>query len=237
MCSKKATGSSHYRDEFAFRFEIPKEDLSLQAVRIEDDVPVLLFKVAKKVPTITEDDVATCIRLSLDHKRPEFFYTRFLFDHPLAGAGRHYKYYKPDYLRRTSIGETLANIDWLMKCLHVGVRGDKENGIFQSWAAVSNLNGLVSHEFFPRDMTKPRSVFMTCKEVSTYDDESQLVFIGDPRIAIDQKCNPGFSNYITQHYDSIAYYDEPLFLKMKEIIKLILAAEWLRDKGVQFSQK
>ena len=238
MCSKKTTAySSEYEDGFAFQFEIPKEDLSLQAVCIEDDAPVLLFEVAKKVPTISESDVATCIRLSLDYKRPEFFYTSFLPDHPLAGAGRHYKYYKPEYLRRTSIGETLANLDWHMKCLNIGVRGDKERGIFRSWAATSNLEGLASREFFPQDSTEPSSVFMTCKEVCTYNDESQLVFVKDPKIAIDQQHNPGYSNYVTQNFDSIAYYDEPLFFKMKEIIKLTLAAEWLRDKRVQFSKK
>ena len=238
MCSKKTTAySSVYEDGFAFQFEIPKEDLSLQAVCIEDDAPVLLFEVAKKVPTISESDVATCIRLSLDHERPGFFYKRFLPNHPLAGAGRHYKYYKPDYLRRTSIGETLANLDWQMKCLNIGVRGDKERGIFRSWAATSNLEGLASWESFPQDSTEPSSVFMTCKEVCIYDDGSKLVFAKDPKIAIDEQHNPGYSNYITQNFDSIAYYDEPLFFKMKEIIKLILAAEWLRDKGVQFSKK
>ena len=124
-----------------------------------------------------------------------------------------------------------------MKCLHVGVRGDKERGIFRSWAATSNLEGLASKEFFPKDSTAPSSIFMTCKEVCTYDDESQLAFVKEPKIAIDQQHNPGYSNYVTQNFDSIAYYDEPLFFKMKEIIKLILAAEWLRDKGVQFSKK
>ena len=130
MCSKKAAYSSEYEDGFAFQFETPKEDLSLQAVCIDDSASVLLFKVAKKVTTISEGDVAACIRLSLDHKRSEFFYNSFLPDHPLAGAGRHYKLYNPSYLRHTSIGETLADLDWYMKCLNVGVRGDNERVIF-----------------------------------------------------------------------------------------------------------
>ena len=67
MCSKKAAYSSEYEDGFAFHFETPKEDSSLQVVCIEDGAPVLLFKVAKKVPTISEADVAACIRLCLDH--------------------------------------------------------------------------------------------------------------------------------------------------------------------------
>ena len=39
-------------------------------------------------------------------------------------------------------------------------------------------------------------------------------------------------------YPSIAYHDEPLFLKMQELIKLILAAEWLMDeKAVKISRE
>lgn len=47
-----------------------------------------------------------------------------------------------------------------------------------------------------------------------------------------------YSKYITNIYQSVAYFDEPLFLKMQELIKLILAVEWLNnEKGVRVSKK
>ena len=220
----------------AFRFEMPKEDLSLRGVRIEDGVPTLLFSVAKKVPTIIEEEVAMCIRLSQENKRPEFYYNGFLPDHPLAGTGRHFKQYKPLYMRRTSIGETLAEIDWQMKCLMVGVRSDKNKEKFWSWTEKSNVDGLASFENFERDPSKHGGVYMKCKGVSVCEDSNQILFEGKPEMAIDSVELPAYSRYITEHFDSIAYYDEPLFLKMKEYIKLILAVEWLKEKEVHFSQ-
>ncbi len=238
MLSTKAEvcDMDEYEDGLAFRFEMPKEDLSLRGVCIEDGVPTLLFSVAKKVPTIIEEEVAMCIRLSQENKRPEFYYNGFLPDHPLAGTGRHFKQYKPLYMRRTSIGETLAEIDWQMKCLMVGVRSDKNKEKFWSWTEKSNVDGLASFENFERDPSKHGGVYMKCKGVSVCEDSNQILFEGEPEMAIDSVEFPAYSRYITEHFDSIAYYDEPLFLKMKEYIKLILAVEWLKEKGVHFSQ-
>ncbi len=239
MLSTKAEvcDMDEYEDGLAFRFEMPKKDLSLRGIRIEDGVPTLLFSVAKKVPTIIEEEVAMCIRLSQENKRPEFSYNKFLPDHPLAKTGRHFKQYKPLCTRRTSIGETLAEIDWQMKCLTVGVRSDKHKEKFWSWTETSNVNGLASHEEFERDPSKHGdSVYMKCKGVSVCEDSNQILFEGEPEMAIDCEMYPAYSRYITESFDSVAYYDEPLFLKMKEYIKLILAVEWLKEKGVHFSQ-
>ena len=49
--------------------------------------------------------------------------------------------------------------------------------------------------------------------------------------------NSLYSKYISEIYPSIAYHDEPRFLKMQELIKLILAAEWLTEKGVRKSEQ
>ena len=236
LSTKAEVCVDEYDDGLAFRFEMPKEDLSLRGVRIEDGVPTLLFSVAKKVPTINEEEVAMCIRLSQENKRPEFYYNRFLPDHPLAGTGRHFKHYKPLCMRRTSIGETLAEIDWQMKCLMVGVRSDKNKEKFWSWTEKSNVEGLASYENFESDPSKIGGVYMKCNGVSICEDSNQIVFEGEPDMAIDSEEFPAYSRYITEHFDSVAYYDEPLFLKMKEYIKLILAVEWLKDKEVQFSQ-
>ncbi len=236
LSTKAEVCVDEYDDGLAFRFEMPKEDLSLRGVRIEDGVPTLLFSVAKKVPTINEEEVAMCIRLSQENKRPEFSYNRFLPNHPLAETGRHFKHYKPLYMRRTSIGETLAEIDWQMKCLTVGVRSDRNKEKFWSWTETSKVDGLASHENFEIDRSKSGSVYMKCKRVSICEDSNQIVFEGEPEMAIDCEMCPAYSRYITEHFDSVAYYDEPLFLKMKEYIKLILAVEWLKKKGVQFSR-
>ncbi len=225
-----------YEDGLAFRFEMPKNDLSLRGVRIEDGVPTLLFSVAKKVPTIVEEEVAMCIHLSQENKRPEFYYCPFPLNHPLAETGRRFKYYKPLYMRRTSIGETLAEIDWQMKCLTVGVRSDRDKDKFWSWTETSNVDGLASYEEFECDSSKRGTVYMKCKGASVYEDSNQIVFEGEPEMAIECEMYPAYSRYITESFDSVAYYDEPLFLKMKEYIKLILAVEWLKKKGVHFSQ-
>ncbi len=184
MLSTKAEvcDMGEYEDGLAFRFEMPKEDLSLRGVCIEDGVPTLLFSVAKKVPTIVEEEVAMCIRLSQENKRPEFSYKRFLPDHPLAGTGRHFKQYKPLYTRRTSIGETLAEIDWQMKCLTVGVRSDKNKEKFWSWTDTSNVDSLASYENFERDPSKDGGVYMKCKGVSVYEDANQIFFQGEPEM-------------------------------------------------------
>ncbi len=238
MLSTKAEvcDMDEYYDGLAFRFEMPKEDLSLRGVSIEDGVPTLLFSVANKVPTIIEEEVAMCIRLSQENKRPEFSYNSFLPGHPLERTGRHFKNYKPLCTRRTSIGETLAEIDWQMKCLMVGVRSDKNKEKFWSWTEKSDVDGLASFENFKSDPSKEGGIFMKCKGVSICEDSNQIVFEGEPEMAIDSVKLPAYSRYITEHFDSIAYYDEPLFLKMKEYIKLILAVEWLKEKGVHFSQ-
>ncbi len=229
--------SAEYCDGIAFRYEMPKEDLALRGVCIEEGQPKLLFDVSKKVPTLTEQEVAMCIRVvHNDNERPEFYYCRFLPDHPLAATGRQYKCYKPLYMRRTSMGENLAEIDWKMKCLSIGVRTDEKKQKFFSWPETSNVDGLKSCEYFEFEPSKPGGIYMKCKSVPIFEDSNQLLFQGEPEMMIDCKQCPGYSKYITDHFSSVAYFDEPLFLKMKEYIKLILAVEWLKEKKVNFSQ-
>ncbi len=229
--------SAEYSDGIAFRYEMPKEDLALRGVCIEEGQPKLLFDVSKKVPTLTEQEVAMSIRVvHNDNERPAFSYCSFLPDHPFAVTGRHYKCYKPLYMRRTSMGENLAEIDWKMKCLSIGVRTDEKKQKFFSWPETSNVDGLKSYEYFQFEPSKPDGIFMKCKSVPIFEDSNQLLFPGEPEMMIDYKQCPGYSKYITDNFDSVAYFDEPLFLKMKEYIKLILAVEWLKEKNFNFSQ-
>ncbi len=229
--------TSKYSDGLAFRYEMPREDLSLRGVCIEDEQPMLLFDVSKKVPTLMEQEVAMCIRVVYnDNERPQFYYCGLLPGHPLVGTGRHFKQYKPLYMRRTPMGENLAEIDWIMKCLSIDVRTDKSKKNFFSWSENSNVDGMRSSEYFDYDQSKPGGVYMKCKSVHVFEDSNQLLFQGEPKLMVDWKRNPGYSKHITDKLDEIAYFDEPFFLKMKEYIKLILVVEWLKKKGIQFSQ-
>ena len=223
--------SKTYDDGLAFRFDFPK-DLSLSAVDVIDGVPKLRFVPSLHVPSITEEDVAVCVRLCQDKARPEFFYISFPQNHPFYG--RHYKDYRPSYLRGTSVGELLAEADWLMKCLNAGVRSDETKTKFKSWAENSQLDGLATSEYFSAAASHG-SIFMMCKSVEVDKSDKEMSF-SDPKMAINSMRSSSYSKYLTEKFDAIAYYDEPLFLKMKELIKLIVAIEWfVEEKGVKFS--
>jgi len=60
-------------DELVFRFKLPADGLALRSMALVKGVPELHFDISPKVPTITEQDVATAIRLASENKRPEFF--------------------------------------------------------------------------------------------------------------------------------------------------------------------
>ena len=237
--SRIACDPDHYGDGVAFRFVFPADGLALRAVDVVDGVPKLRFVASPKVLTLNEEDVAVCVRLRLDDKYPEFFYSGFPIGHPFCDTGRLYKLYQPTYLRDTSVGELLAEVDWLMKCLHVGVRSDKSKTKFWSWKETSELEGLATREDFFEDLPNA-TIVMSCKSVEVQKSDEELVFVSEPRMridAVDQKSNSTYSKYITEIFDSVAYYDEPLFLKMKEIVKLILVIDWFKEKGVKFSRQ
>ena len=129
-CSKlqvPATPSAKYTDGVAFTFHFSRgANLSLVAVDVKDQLPKLRFAPAQNVPALTEEDVATIVQLCLEGKRPCFYYEGFHPFHPFYGSGRLFKGYRPRYLRGASIRETLADADWAMKCLHVGVKSDRD---------------------------------------------------------------------------------------------------------------
>ena len=131
-------------DELVFRFEVPAEGLSLRSVALVKGVPELRFSISPKVPTITEQDVATAIRLAAENKRPEFFYITVPFDHPFYG--RQYKYYSPRWLRNTGIGDLLSEADWKMKCLCVGARSDESKSRFWAWQETSQFDGRLASQ-------------------------------------------------------------------------------------------
>ncbi len=218
-----------------FHFRLPEDGLSLHSAGFSDvGAPELRFVASPKVPTLQEGDVATIFRLVNENKRPNFYYVPFLIFHPLHHC-RHFMEYSPSWLRWTGVGKLLADADWNMKCLHVGVRTNEDKTVFKSWPLSSNLEGLATHLDFPQTDIGP--VMMTCEHVTTSEKDGELVFIEEPKMKITDYSNPLYSKYITEHYPAVAYYDEPVFLKMQELMKLIVAVEWLHEKGVKANQE
>ena len=224
-------------DGVYFQHKFPK-GLSLHSVSIEKghNKPILSFTdgmaSSPQVPTLTEEDVAVVMRLVEEGVRPEFFYKSIPPWHPFCG--RQYKQYRPQWLRWTSVGYLLSETDWSMKCLCIGARSNDDKTRFWAWEETSKLKGLATSIDFPCEGSG--SIIMSCKSVEVEETGDSLVFVGEPEMTIQDEGNPTYSDYITTHYDSVAYHDEPLFLKMKELIKLILAMEWLKGQGVKFNR-
>ena len=208
--------------------------MALRSVAVIDGIAELRFDASPKVPTITEEDVATAFRLASEEKRPEFVYIPIPPWHPFYG--RQFKHYSPTWLRGTSLGELLSEADWNMKCLHVGAQSNKTKSAFWSWQKKSKLEGLATRLDFPED-NPPGSVFMSCESAKVEKNENEIAFPEEPKMRIVDDSSSLYTKYITEIYSSVAYHDEPLFLKMQELIKLILAAEWLTKKGVKISKE
>lgn len=233
---KQAVSNWNEENEFKFLFDLSEDGLALHSAALVDGVPELRFKASPKVPTISEQDVATIFRLVKEDKRPGFFYTGLPLDNPLSHS-RLFTLYDPQWLRWTDIGKLLADVDWLMKCLHIGAKSNEDKTIFQAWEKSSQLTGKLStREHFPEDGRGP--TIMSCDSATVEKSEDEIVFPEEPKMKITDGCSSLYSKYATEIYDSVAYYDEPRFLKMKEVIKLILAVEWLyKEKGVRVSEE
>ena len=224
----------------SFHFNFGKAPLSLRSVAIEDDgLPKLVFDAAtcRNLPTLTEEDVATVARLVTEGKRPEFFYVQCDNPHhPFFDYGRLYKYYSPQWLRGTSVGDLLSEADWSMKCLHVGTRSNPSKTEFRSWQETSKLENLAVHMDFPHgDTIGP--VLMTCDNAKYEESENEIFFLGEPKMRITDRSNPMYSEYITEYFNNVAYHDEPLFLKMQELVKLVVAFEWMNENGIHFKEE
>ena len=178
---------------------------------------MLVFDAANSpnLPTLMEEDVAVVARLVAENRRPGFNYIPISQNHPFHG--RQYKQYCPQWLRGTSVGDLLSETDWSMKCLCIGARSNDDKTQFWGWQKTSKLEGLGTLADFISERVCG-NVRMSCKAVEIKKSDKQLVFIGEPKMLITDGTSPTYSDYITAHNDSVAYYDEPLFLKMKELI-------------------
>ena len=213
--------SNEQEGAIGFRFKLPLNGLALRSAAVIDGIPELRFGASPKVPTLTEEDVAIAFRLASEGKRPEFAYIRIPQWHPFYG--RQFKHYTPAWLRGTSVGELLSETDWSMKCLHVGVQSNSEKSKFWSWQKKSNLDGLATRLDFPDD-NPSGSVFMSCESAIVETNETEIVFPEEPKMRIVDESSSLYTKYITEIFPSVAYHDEMLFLKVQELIKLILVA-------------
>lgn len=228
--------SENISEDLSFRFSLPDE-FAVRGCRFEDGVPVLLFTPSPKMPTITEADWAAVLRsVFCNNARPGFFFSTITNPgHP--HWGKWLKNYFPEFTRGTELGDLLFRADWIMKCLMVGARSNKDMTNFKAWEKTSRLECFASKlDFFQDENPTSPSVFMSCSSVEVSETEDELWFVGEPQMEIDDGSCKAYSKYITAIYDSIAYYDEPLLLKVREVPKLILLAEWLRDKNVRISE-
>ena len=220
-------------DGFEFSFT-PEEGRRLRSFAVVNGVPEFRFERSPKVPALTEEDIAVAFRLAHEGKRPQFYYIPIPPTHPFFG--RQYKQYLPEWLEGTSIGEALSETDWAMKGLTKGLRSDESKSKFWAWEKSSQLKGLATSLEFPRDKSGG-SVIMSCEPVTVRTSGSEIEFVGEPRLHINAESSLTYTRYINRVLPSVAYHDEPLFLKFGEIVKLTIAAERLVEMGVKISRR
>ena len=218
-----------YYNSKIFRYKLP-DGLALRSANVTADDIELGFEASPRVPTLEDEDIATAFRLASEKKRPEFFYIDFPPGHPFRGY-RNFHLFSPTWLRWTKVGKLLADADWNMKCLDVGARSNEERTVFKSWPASSNLKGLRTHwDFENTSDAKVGTIKMYCDYATVLKGENEIVFPEEPKMKIVRTVNKHYSTYITENLPKVAYHDEPRFLKMQELIKLILTAEWLYNE-------
>ena len=225
-------GSTIEEGRFKFPFNVP-EGLGIGSVGIVEGKPEIRFRASPHTPKLTEEDFAAALRLAKEGERPEFFYIPIPPGHPFHG--RQFKQYKPSWMRGNSFGEVFSEADWTMKTLHIGAKTDDTKTEFWARQKESKLKGLATRFDF-RSSKSGGSVIMSCTSVKVQKSNNELVFQGEPRMRINDESNMRYSKYISKKFDAVAYHDEPLFLKMRELVKMILAAEWLVEKGVNVDE-
>ena len=226
-----------YDDGFTLQFTPREVKQALRSVAINNDgAPELRFDSSPHTPSLSEEDVAAMCRLVFEGKRPNFTYHAIDKSHPFYG--RQYMVYDPPWLKGTSVGDVLAEVDWKMKCLNVGAQTDKSRSVFFSREKTSVTKGLATIlDFADDNPDSPGYMFTRCAGVQVQEYDDEMVFYSDPKLSIDFYNSKAYSEYMTRVLPLIAEHDEPSFLKLQEIIKMVLAAEWLKEKGIEMSEK
>eukprot|EP00118_Oscarella_pearsei_P024658 m.306525 g.306525 ORF g.306525 m.306525 type:complete len:650 (+) comp41331_c0_seq1:246-2195(+) len=197
--------------------------------------PVIVFRpaVLETLPSPTDRQFAAALRLAQDCVRPQFVFMDIPDGHPFKG--RQYCRYSPQWLRGTGFGKIMYEGDLIMKQLTHNVRVNEEDGSYTAWDATSKLKGLRTSFDFP-GIPGRAPFYLSCKRVKVVEKDDSITFAKEPEMEIMVANNPGYWTYITSIYDSVAYHDTPVLLQVKELPKMILAAEWFIKKGVQIDQ-
>ena len=223
-----------YDDGFTFPIGRPRGGRALRSVAIVHGAPELRFDQSNHTPSLTEDEVAAVCRLVYEGVRPQFSFIGIPFGHPFFG--RQYKKFDPPWLNGTALGELLFEVDWKMKCLSIGLQTDEAKSVFFSREKTSKTKGLATCLDFDSP-TDSGSIFMSSGDVPVVQYDDELVFKNDPNLSVISDHRPNYRKYINRVLPKIAEYDEPHFTKFQEVLKMILAVEWLRDKGIEMSEK
>ncbi|XP_062522426.1 uncharacterized protein LOC134197169 [Corticium candelabrum] len=214
---------------------LPKKGQSFRGVAIETvngkDCPVLLFEpTTDKIRTPTTRDVAVALRLADENTRPKFEFITIAEPHPFAG--RHYNRYSPSWIKGTRFGNILYKADVEMKILKHRMRKDGDRFVSSDLV----YPGLKGPQQFPYLYAGSSPIYLTCRSVNVSKTSRYCLFMGKPEMRITLDSNPRYSDYISSLYDVLGHEDAPALLNVRELPKLVIAAEWLKEKGFRINE-
>eukprot|EP00118_Oscarella_pearsei_P017180 m.169397 g.169397 ORF g.169397 m.169397 type:complete len:573 (+) comp38993_c0_seq1:611-2329(+) len=201
--------------------------------------PKLLFGESrlKGMESPKMEEFAAALRLAYhDNIRPEFVFRTISSPHPFAG--RQYCDYNPDWMRWTALGKLMIEADIWMKLLASNVKPKPTNeGGFVPWNRNTNMKGGLKTRFRMKSERSSGSIFLVCKKVGIDKTGESLLFPEAPEMAIRADTSAQLSKYLTSIYDDIVFDGAPILERIRELPKMIVIAEWLKDKGVELDEE
>lgn len=229
---QKEIGSSKYKFDLS---NLPKKGWAVRGVAIEnvygEDRPTLVFeKATEDLTTPSTEDFAVALRLAIENTRPKFEFIPIQRRHPFEG--RHYNNYSPSWLKQTAWGDVMFEADVDMKRLSHCMRREGDSYL----SSESIYPGLKGSEKFPCTYSGPSPIYLTCKSVKVCTSSRSCFFMGEPDMQITLDRSPDYSKYMSSLYPVFAHKDALSFLRVQELPKLICAAEWLLDQGIEIDE-
>eukprot|EP00118_Oscarella_pearsei_P004750 m.20749 g.20749 ORF g.20749 m.20749 type:complete len:603 (+) comp28075_c0_seq2:217-2025(+) len=221
---------------------LPERGKRLAGVTIEkidgEKRPKLRFEDARleTMESPKMEEFAAAVRLVyLDQARPEFCFRMIsnLF-HPFAG--RHYCHYSPEWMRGTSLGKLMIEADIWMKLLAHNTKPSEEGG-FIPWNKNTTMWGGLKSPLDMESEMPAGSIFLVCKKVSITSNDDHLRFPLLPEMAIQDDTSSQRSEYFASIYDDIVFDGAPILERIREVPKMIMVAEWLRNMGVEVDEQ
>lgn len=230
---QKEIGSRKYKFDLS---NLPKKGWAVRGVAIEnvygEDRPTLVFeKATEDLTTPSTEDFAVALRLAIENTRPKFEFIPIQRGHPFEG--RHYNRYSPSWLKQTAWGDVMFEADVDMKRLSHCMRREGDSYL-SSESIYPRLKG---PEKFPCNYSGSSPIYLTCKSVKVCTRRRSCFFMGEPDMQITLDRSPDYSNYMSSLYPVFAREDAPSFLRVQELPKLICAAEWLLDQGIEIDEE